>query len=171
MASLDIVLEITKILSVLNYSLRVSSSSSMPSTTADVVVIFLLVASSLGYLSHGRFWDKPDPYHHIYFDRPQLTTYDTEDRESSTRDIARKLSKGSYQCVIFWGSQSGTSERFAETLGHESHAHFGVSALVADLSDYDASSISKIQDTHFVIFILSTYGEGDPRYIITSSTP
>jgi NADPH-ferrihemoprotein reductase len=41
-------------------------------------------------------------------------------------------------------------------------ARFGINALVADLSDYDAESISKIQQKHFAIFIVSTYGEGDP---------
>ena len=33
---------------------------------------------------------------------------------------------------------------------------------MADLSDYDAETISKIQQKHFAIFIVSTYGEGDP---------
>lgn len=35
-------------------------------------------------------------------------------------------------------------------------------AILADLSDYDASSIAQIPATKLAVFIISTYGEGDP---------
>lgn len=133
-----------------------------PSSTADGVAALLFLLSSLGYLTRGRVWDKPDPNFHIYFERPQVQEGVTHGQATATRDIALKLEEGGYQCVIFWGSQSGTSERFAEVLGQECLSHFGINALVADLSDYDADSIARIQKTHFAIFILSTFGEGDP---------
>ncbi|KAH6612532.1 cytochrome P450 reductase 2 [Boeremia exigua] len=136
--------------------------SAKPSSTADEVAIFLFLLSALGYLTHGRIWDKPDPHHGIWFERPQLSNGSSEGKVTATRDVVQKLVEGDYHCVIFWGSQSGTSERFAETLGRECLSHFGINALVADISDYDADTISKIQATHFAIFIISTYGEGDP---------
>jgi NADPH-ferrihemoprotein reductase len=64
--------------------------------------------------------------------------------------------------VIFWGSQSGTAEGFANRLVRDCRSHFGLDALSADLSDYDPSSISNIPSTKLAIFIISTYGEGDP---------
>jgi NADPH-ferrihemoprotein reductase len=133
-----------------------------PSSTADGVAVLLFLLSALGYLTHRRIWDKPDPHHGIWFERPQLANGASSGRVAATRDISQKLAEGDYHCVIFWGSQSGTSERFAETLGRECLSYFGINALVADLSDYDAESISKIESTHFAIFLLSTYGEGDP---------
>jgi NADPH-ferrihemoprotein reductase len=136
--------------------------SAKPSSTADGVAILLFLLSALGYLTRGQVWDKPDPHHGIWFERPQLEDGASSGRITATRDVARKLIEGNYHCVIFWGSQSGTSERLAETLGRECMSRFGINALVADISDYDAESISRIQPTHFVIFILSTYGEGDP---------
>ncbi|KAF2630627.1 cytochrome P450 reductase 2 [Macroventuria anomochaeta] len=136
--------------------------SAKPSSTADGVAVLLLLLSALGYLTHGRVWDRPDPHHGIWFERPQLADGASSGRVAATRDVAQKLTEGDYHCVIFWGSQSGTSERFAETLGRECLSHFGISALVADISDYDSESISKIQSKHLAIFILSTYGEGDP---------
>ncbi|KAF3005880.1 hypothetical protein E8E13_009258 [Curvularia kusanoi] len=136
--------------------------SAKPSTTADGVAVVLFLLSALGYITRGRIWDKPDPHHGIWFERPQLQDGASSGRTATTRDVSQKLSEGDYHCVIFWGSQSGTSERFAETLGRECLSHFGINALVADISDYDAESISKIQSTHFAIFLLSTYGEGDP---------
>lgn len=133
-----------------------------PSSTADGVAIFLFLLSALGYLTHGRVWDKPDPHQGVWFERPQLANGASSGRAAATRDISQKLAEGNHDCVIFWGSQSGTSERFAETLGRECLSHFGINALVADLSDYDAESITKIEQNNFVVFILSTYGEGDP---------
>lgn len=133
-----------------------------PASVADGVALLLFILSALGYLTHGHVWDKPDPHHGVWFERPQLAHGASSGRSTATRDISQKLAEGDYHCVVFWGSQSGTSERFAETLGRECLSHFGINALVADLSDYDADSISKIEATYFAIFILSTYGEGDP---------
>jgi NADPH-ferrihemoprotein reductase len=64
--------------------------------------------------------------------------------------------------VVFWGSQSGTAEGFANRLARDIHARFGMGALSADLSDYDAETIALIPSTHIAVFILSTFGEGDP---------
>lgn len=41
-------------------------------------------------------------------------------------------------------------------------SRFGLDALAADLSDYDPESIANIPETKLAIFIISTYGEGDP---------
>jgi NADPH-ferrihemoprotein reductase len=133
-----------------------------PSSTADILALCLSFAIFLGLSTRGRIWDKPDPYYHVYFERPQRSKRDLKGNTSTTRNISQRLREGGHQCVIFWGSQSGTAERFAETLGRESATHFGINALVANVSDYDANSIGDIQDTHFTIFLLSTYGEGDP---------
>lgn len=133
-----------------------------PSSTADGVAALLFLLSALGYLTRGRVWDRPDPYYKIWFERPQLQDGAVSNGAHSTRNIAERLHEGNHDVVIFWGSQSGTSERFAEALGRECHTRFGLNPLVADLSDYDAESISLIPKTNFAIFILSTYGEGDP---------
>ncbi|KAI9875349.1 MAG: hypothetical protein M1830_008595 [Pleopsidium flavum] len=64
--------------------------------------------------------------------------------------------------VIFWGSQSGTAEGFANRLAEEIHLRFGVEALAADLSDYDPETIDLIPEAKAAIFMIATYGEGDP---------
>ncbi|KAF2658340.1 cytochrome P450 reductase 2 [Lophiostoma macrostomum CBS 122681] len=133
-----------------------------PSSPADGVAVFLFLLSALGYLTRGRIWDRPDPYYGKYFERPQLQDGESASRHQASRNVAERLQEGNHDVVIFWGSQSGTSERFAEALGRECHTRFGINALVADLSDYDAETISSIPQSKFAIFILSTYGEGDP---------
>lgn len=167
MASLTFPVDLSDVQTKLNPVIRAILASpavqgAKPSSTADGVAVLLFLLSALGYLTRGRVWDKPDPHHGIWFERPQLADGASSGKVAATRDVAQKLAEGDYHCVIFWGSQSGTSERFAETLGRECLSHFGINALVADISDYDAETILKIQSTHFAIFMLSTYGEGDP---------
>ncbi|KAF1958780.1 cytochrome P450 reductase 2 [Byssothecium circinans] len=133
-----------------------------PSSASDTLAVLLFLLTSLGYLTRGHLWDRPNPNYHVYFSKPQVTDGSSNGGSHSTRDIAQRLEEGNHPCVIFWGSQSGTAERFAESLGQQCLSRFGISALVADLSDYDAESIARIQQTHIAIFLLSTYGEGDP---------
>lgn len=64
--------------------------------------------------------------------------------------------------VIFWGSQSGTAEGFANRLVRDFRSRFGIDALAADLADYDPESIANIPEAKLALFIVSTYGEGDP---------
>ncbi|KXL42447.1 MAG: hypothetical protein FE78DRAFT_154402, partial [Acidomyces sp. 'richmondensis'] len=64
--------------------------------------------------------------------------------------------------VIFWGSQSGRAEIFAKRLSDSLEVRFGLKVLVADLSDYDHSSLSELDIHHVCAFVLSTYGDGDP---------
>lgn len=64
--------------------------------------------------------------------------------------------------VVFWGSQSGTAEGFANRLARELHQRLGLDALSADLSDFDSKTIALLPKSKMAIFILSTYGEGDP---------
>ncbi|KAH7132467.1 cytochrome P450 reductase 2 [Dendryphion nanum] len=131
-----------------------------PQSPADGIAVFIFLLYALGYVSRGRLWDKPDPHHNVWFQIVQDGA--NSNHAQNSRDVSQQLEEGNYQGVIFWGSQSGTSERLAETLGRECSTHFGINALVADLSDYDAESIAAISKTRFAIFILSTYGEGDP---------
>ena len=60
--------------------------------------------------------------------------------------------------AIFFGSQSGTAETFAHELAEEARA-FGFRTHVHDLQDYDRDSLA---EESFVVFLLATFGEGDP---------
>lgn len=37
----------------------------------DLAMMAVLGAASTAYMSWGRLWDKPDPYHYKWFERPQ----------------------------------------------------------------------------------------------------
>lgn len=121
-----------------------------------------IVASVMGTLWYlGLLGDRPDPYLYKMFEKPQ-ELMGVSGSSKSTRDIAEKLEQVEADIVVFWGSQSGTAERFAARLSKEIRQRFGKKTLAADISDYDSASIGKIPQSKLAIFIVSTFGEGDP---------
>lgn len=75
-------------------------------------------------------------------------------------DFAEKFQDA--DIVVFWGSQSGTAERLAARLCKEIRQRFGKKALAADASDYETASVGKLSSSRLAIYIVSTFGEGDP---------
>lgn len=59
---------------------------------------------------------------------------------------------------IYFGSQSGTAEQFANELGEQA-ASQGVQAQVVDLEDFTPEEFVRHQ---VVVLVVATYGEGDP---------
>lgn len=133
-----------------------------PKAYSDIAALGIFVLGSAGFLLRGKAWDKPDPYHSLWFERPQIQDAASGSRAKETRNIAQKLEEANKQIVVFWGSQSGTAEGFASRLARECHLRFGLEAMAADLSDYDAETIALIPQEKLAIFIISTFGEGDP---------
>mmetsp|Transcript_24403 Transcript_24403/g.56238 ORF Transcript_24403/g.56238 Transcript_24403/m.56238 type:complete len:691 (+) Transcript_24403:83-2155(+) len=60
---------------------------------------------------------------------------------------------------IYFGSQSGTAEGFANELQEEASNQHGLQAVVKDLEDFDAEVMAKHR---CVVLVVATYGEGDP---------
>jgi NADPH-ferrihemoprotein reductase len=133
-----------------------------PMSTPDTFALAAIAIGYATYLLKGIAWDKPDAHYYKFFERPQLSKSSANNEKRETRNIAQKLKESGKKLVIFWGSQSGTAEGFANRLGRECHLRFGLEVLVADLSDYDAETIAAIKEEELAIFIISTYGEGDP---------
>ncbi|KAJ9132421.1 NADPH--cytochrome P450 reductase [Pleurostoma richardsiae] len=65
-------------------------------------------------------------------------------------------------CVVFFGSQTGNAHDIAEKLAKEGHARFGLETLVADLDDYDYDTLTSLTGDKVAMFVLSSYGEGEP---------
>lgn len=57
----------------------------------DVLVLILIILGSVGYLLRGIVWDKQDPYHHVWFERPQESGASARQMKKRTRNIAEKL--------------------------------------------------------------------------------
>ncbi|KAI0965825.1 hypothetical protein F4678DRAFT_451363 [Xylaria arbuscula] len=127
-----------------------------------ILLPFILVASTIVY-NRGSLLPKRDPYAYKLFERPQVQFGSQLDvTHTNTRNIAEKLEASNADVVIFWGSQSGVAEGFAQRLASEFTHRFKKTALVADLSDFDPQTIALIPRAKLAVFIMSTYGEGDP---------
>lgn len=155
----------------------------IPQSRLDAASLAALGVLGVTALTRGRLWDKPDPYNHLFFEVPQQKDAAKRSAQKLTRNVAQKLEETvsaisqsprhrrssvlltppqGKQLAIFWGSQSGTAEGFANRLAREFRLRFGIDSLVMDLSDYDAETLSHVPQGKTVIFLLSTFGEGDP---------
>ncbi|KAJ5156607.1 hypothetical protein N7492_009410 [Penicillium capsulatum] len=135
----------------------------IPTGIADYTALAIIAGASATFLSRGYLWDQPDPYEYLAFERPQLKNGGHAGATNNeTRNIAQKLEETGKNIVVFWGSQSGTAEGFAHRLARELSVRWGQESMTADLSDYDPGTIADIPDSKLAIFIVSTYGEGDP---------
>lgn len=60
--------------------------------------------------------------------------------------------------TIYFGSQTGTAEGFARTLMDEGRER-GFDSKTVDLEDFDAE---ELRECPLAIFLMATYGEGEP---------
>ncbi|KAL1736884.1 hypothetical protein EV714DRAFT_242318 [Schizophyllum commune] len=82
--------------------------------------------------------------------------------EGNPRDFVAKMKAGNKRLVIFYGSQTGTAEEYAIRLAKEAKTKFGLASLVCDPEDYDFENLDQVPEDCAVIFVLATYGEGEP---------
>jgi NADPH-ferrihemoprotein reductase len=62
-----------------------------PASATDAAALIAVGLASTAYLLRGIAWDRPDPYQHIWFERPQLQDGATTRQPKATRNIAEKL--------------------------------------------------------------------------------
>lgn len=84
------------------------------------------------------------------------------DAFGSDRDIVKKIQETGKNCIVFYGSQTGTSEDFGNKLSKELAARFGLKTMAADLGSYDYGNFDELPHEVLVFFLVSTYGEGEP---------
>ena len=124
--------------------------------TLDILVLVLLLAGSIAYFTKGTYWGIPkDPYASSYANG-------SASKAGKSRNILEKLEETGKNCVVFYGSQTGTAEDYASRLAKEGSSRFGLKTMVADLEDYDYENLDKFPDDKVAVFVMATYGEGEP---------
>ncbi|EJC97971.1 uncharacterized protein FOMMEDRAFT_24023 [Fomitiporia mediterranea MF3/22] len=78
------------------------------------------------------------------------------------RDFVAKMKESKKRIVIFYGSQTGTAEEYAVRLAKEAKQKFGLASLVCDPEEYDFDNLDQVPEDCCVIFVMATYGEGEP---------
>lgn len=82
--------------------------------------------------------------------------------QETDRDIAKTLKKNKKNAAVFFGSQTGTAEDYANKLAKELLSKFGLSVLTADLADYEFDNLQELDPDTLLFFMIATYGEGEP---------
>ncbi|KAI0018376.1 NADPH-cytochrome P450 reductase [Xylariomycetidae sp. FL0641] len=124
--------------------------------TLDLVVLSIILVGTAAYFTKGKYWGiTKDPYAASFANANGL-------KAGKTRNIIEKMDETGKNCVIFYGSQTGTAEDYASRLAKEGKSRFGLETMVADLEDYDYENLDEIPEDRCVMFVLATYGEGEP---------
>lgn len=124
--------------------------------TLDLLVLVGLLLATAAYLTKGTYWAvKKDPY-------AAANAGANGAKAVATRNIMDKLEESGKNCIVFYGSQTGTAEDYASRLAKEGASRFGLKTMTADLEEYDYDNLDAIPDDKVVMFVLATYGEGEP---------
>ncbi|KAI4214837.1 MAG: hypothetical protein LQ351_002550 [Letrouitia transgressa] len=124
--------------------------------TLDLIVLTILLIGTVAYFTKGTYWAIPkDPYAGSYSSANGA-------KAGKTRNILEKMDETGKNAVVFYGSQTGTAEDYASRLAKEGSSRFGLKAMVADLEDYDYENLDTFPEDKVAMFVLATYGEGEP---------
>ena len=125
--------------------------------TLDIVVLIALLLGTIAYFTKGTYWAVAnDPYAN------SLAHANGSLKAGKSRNILEKMEETDKNCVVFYGSQTGTAEDYASRLAKEGAARFGLKTMVADLEDYDYDNLDQFPADKVAFFVLATYGEGEP---------
>lgn len=123
--------------------------------TLDLVVLVVLLIGSVAYFTKGTYWAIPkDPY--------ATSALNGSAAKAGSRNILEKMEELGKNCVIFYGSQTGTAEDYASRLAKEGSSRFGLKTMTADLEEYEYENLSEFPDDKVAFFVMATYGEGEP---------
>ncbi|KAF2772738.1 hypothetical protein EJ03DRAFT_371660 [Teratosphaeria nubilosa] len=122
----------------------------------DIAVLVALLLGTIAYFTKGTYWAvQKDPYASSFANGHAA-------KAGKSRNILEKLEETGKNCVIFYGSQTGTAEDYASRLAKEGSSRFGLKTMVADLEEYDYDNLDQFPDDKVAFFVLATYGEGEP---------
>jgi NADPH-ferrihemoprotein reductase len=124
--------------------------------TLDIIVLAALLLGTIAYFTKGKAWGvTKDPYSSSFANANGA-------KAGKTRNIVEKMEEEGKNCIIFYGSQTGTAEDYAARLAKEGKSRYGLETMVADLEEFDYDNLDAIPSDKVVMFVLATYGEGEP---------
>ncbi|KAJ0022196.1 hypothetical protein NQD34_009686 [Periophthalmus magnuspinnatus] len=118
------------------------------------IFLFSLVVGLVIYWFMSR--KKPEPI-------PEFKKLDTMTPTTRETSFIEKMKKTGKNIIVFYGSQTGTAEEFANRLSKDAQ-RYGMKGMAADPEEYDMGELSRLSEisNSLAIFCMATYGEGDP---------
>lgn len=95
---------------------------------------------------------------------PQQPTSLNSQISTSGSSFVTKMKNSGKSIAIFYGSQTGTAEEFANRLAKDAQ-RYSLKAMVLDPEECDIEDLPLVSETlgkALVVFVVATYGEGDP---------
>lgn len=124
--------------------------------TLDIVVLVVLLLGTVAYFTKGTYWAvQKDPY-------ASSLANGSAAKAGKSRNILERMEESDKNCVIFYGSQTGTAEDYASRLAKEGSSRFALKTMTADLEDYDFENLDQFPEDKVAMFVMATYGEGEP---------
>lgn len=124
----------------------------------DIAVLIVILLATGAYFSKGSLWaveEKEDKYQNGFGNGSSSLSTDA-------RNIVAALEENGKDVIIFYGSQTGTAEDYATRISKEASQKYGLATMSADIEDYDFENLDKIPSDKVVVFVMATYGEGEP---------
>lgn len=92
-----------------------------------------------------------------------LSDFTNTAKDTNEKSLIEKMKASGKKVVVFFGSQTGTAEEFAQRLVKNARL-YGIKACVADPEEVDLEDIQRLKEIEnsVAVFIMATYGEGDP---------
>ncbi|XP_060612712.1 NADPH--cytochrome P450 reductase isoform X1 [Anolis sagrei] len=129
--------------------------ASVPFSLTDVFLFSIII----GLLTYWFFFRKKKE------EVPDFAKIQTPSPGQTTNDSSfiEKMKKTGKNIVVFYGSQTGTAEEFANRLAKDAH-RYGMRGMSADPEEYNLSDLNRLPeiDKSLAVFCMATYGEGDP---------
>ncbi|PWA20469.1 hypothetical protein CCH79_00003706, partial [Gambusia affinis] len=94
---------------------------------------------------------------------PEFKKLDTPTPTSRETSFIEKMKKTGKNVIVFYGSQTGTAEEFANRLAKDAQ-RYGMKGMAADPEEYSMGELARLAEIEnsLAIFCMATYGEGDP---------
>lgn len=98
-----------------------------------------------------------------YFTNVEYIDQGDDPSNQSGGNLFEKMKASDRNMVVFYGSQTGTAEEFANRIAKEA-TRYGMRAMTADPEEIQLDTIPRISDIEksLLVLCLATYGEGDP---------
>uniref|UniRef100_A0AAQ5XP09 NADPH--hemoprotein reductase n=1 Tax=Amphiprion ocellaris TaxID=80972 RepID=A0AAQ5XP09_AMPOC len=122
-------------------------------SSLDIILVTLLAGVVLYFVMNRK---KPEPI-------PEFKKLDTPAPTTRETSFIEKMKKTGKNIIVFYGSQTGTGEEFANRLSKDAQ-RYGMKGMAADPEEYEMGELSRLSEipNSLAIFCMATYGEGDP---------
>ena len=124
----------------------------------DIAVLVVILLATGAYFTKGSLWaveEKEDRYKNGFGNESSSLSADA-------RNVVAALEENGKDVIIFYGSQTGTAEDYATRISKEASQKYGLATMTADIEDYDFENLDKIPSDKVIVFVMATYGEGEP---------